>query len=293
VFERIARARGVERVSEAWPQLELLIHGGHGIEPFVAPLRAHLPDATWMMEVYPASEAFIGIGARPWRLGEGEPPPLQLLSDHGVYLEFLAEGADGAQAVGADRLEAGGIYRVLLTTPGGLVRYQLGDLVRAEGPGLVRVAGRIKARLSVFGEHVEGFELARALAAACATERATVAHYHVAPILPTASEPRGAHEWLIAFSRPPGDLARFAAAIDAHLTAEVLDYAAHRHGDGQLLAPRVRALPPERFTSFLAARGKMDAQRKIPQAWPDRSIAEQLLQPAEHPETTNPPGGVA
>ncbi len=277
VFERIARARGVARLGEAWPQLELLIHGGHGIEPFVEPLRSHLSDDTWMMEVYPASEAFIAIGARPWRLGEGAPPPLELLSDHGAYLEFLPEGAPGEAAVGAERLEAGGIYRLLVTTPGGLVRYQVGDLVRAEGPGLVRVAGRVKARISVFGEHVEGFELARALASASASEEAAVANYHVAPVLPSASEPRGAHEWLIEFSKAPLDLGRFAAAIDRHLRSNVLDYDAHRQGDGQLLPPRVRALPAGSFAAFLATRGKMDAQRKIPQAWPDRSIADQLL----------------
>ncbi len=277
VFERVARARGVARIHEAWPELRLLVHGGHAIEPFVEPLRHHLSDDTWMMEVYPASEAFIAIGSRPWRLGEGGPPPMELLSDHGVVLEFCPEGAGPEAAVGPDQLETGGIYRVLLTTPGGLVRYQLGDLVQGIAPGQVRFAGRIKARISVFGEHVEGFELARALGAASAELHAEVAQYHVAPVMPTASEPRGAHEWLVEFTREPTDLKAFADAIDRHLSASVLDYAAHRRGDGQLLAPRVRPVRPGGFAAYLAARGKCDAQRKVPQAWPDRTIADAIL----------------
>jgi len=277
VFERIARANGVAAVSEAWPNLRLVLHGGHAIEPFIASMRAHLRAETWMMEVYPASEAFIAMGTRPWRLGEGAPPALELLTDHGVLFEFCPEGGGPLDCVGAAALEPGGIYRVLVTTPGGLVRYQIGDLVRAEGPGLVRVAGRIRTRISVFGEHVEGFELAQALAAACGATGAEVAHYHVAPVLPTPSEPRGAHQWLVAFTRPPRDAQSFIGALDGYLVAHVLDYAAHRRGDGQLLAPRLTTLPARAFTAFLAASGRCDAQRKMPQAWPDRTIADQLL----------------
>jgi len=277
VFERIARARGVRAVSAAWPNLRLVLHGGHHVEPFIASLGAHLRPETWMMEVYPASEAFIAMGSRPWRLGEGAPPALELLTDHGVLLEFCPQGGGPHDCVGAAGLEAGGIYRVLVTTPGGLVRYQVGDLVRADGPGLVRVAGRIRTRISVFGEHVEGFELAQALAAACSATAAEVAYYHVAPLLPTESEPRGAHQWLVAFTRPPQDAQVFIGALDRYLLAHVLDYAAHRRGDGQLLAPRLAELPSRAFTDFLAGSGRCDAQRKMPQAWPDRTIADQLF----------------
>lgn len=277
VFDRICRARGVERIHQAWPDLDLIVHGGTAIDPFLAPLGTHLHASTWMMEVYPASEAFIAIGSRPWRLGEGVPPPLELLSDHGVYLEFVPEGADGTRAVGAAALERGGIYRVLVTTPGGLVRYQIGDLVRAEGPGQIRVAGRIKARISVFGEHVEGFELARALSEVAGAHQAQVQHYHVAPILPTATEARGAHEWLIECGGPPPDPVRFAHDLDVALRRAVIDYDAHRAGDVQLLAPTVTWLPPGTMERYLRAQGRMDAQRKIPQAWSDRSVADGIL----------------
>jgi hypothetical protein len=284
LLREIAQQRGVSRADRAWPGLRMVIHGGHAIEPMVEALRGHLADDQGMLEVYPASEAFIAVGERTWRLGEGAPPPLELLTDHGVYLEFCPEGGDGADAVGAEALEPGGVYRVLVTTPGGLVRYQIGDLVRAEGPGRVRFAGRIRARISVFGEHVEGIELARAIAGASTDRAAAVAHYHVAPILPTIAEPRGAHQWLIEFERAPDDLGAFAAALDGHLRRQVLDYDAHRRDDGQLLPPSVVALPRGCFAAYLASRGRCDAQRKVPQAWPDRTIADHLLAAAARSE---------
>jgi hypothetical protein len=281
LFRAIAEHRGFARARVAWPHLGALVHGGHSIEPFVAPLAEHLPGDALLLEVYPASEAFIAIGERPWRLAEGRAPDLSLLTAHGVYLEFCPPGGGAADCRGAHELERGGLYRVLVTTPGGLVRYEVGDLVLATGEGRIRFAGRSRARISVFGEHVEGYALAEALGDASAATGATVRQYHVAPILPTAAQPCGRHEWLVEFERAPRDLGAFAERIDRHLASRVLDYAAHRAGDGQLLAPTVRALPAGTFEAYLAESGKLDGQRKVPQAWPDRSVAARLIDIAE------------
>jgi hypothetical protein len=276
LFERLCRRRNLSRARIAWPNLGGFIHGGHAITPFIPTLREHLSPDTWLMEVYPASEAFIAVGSRAWRLDEHQAPPLDLLADHGVYLEFAPQ--DGGDAVGAEALEAGRIYRVLLTTPAGLVRYQVGDLVEGVGPGQVRVAGRIKTRISVFGEHVEGVHLDHALVAACHVARAEVAHYHVAPFLSTNGSGAGGHEWLIEFIRAPDAAAAaiFTDTIDHHLRTNVLDYDAHRVG-GQLVAPRLTVLPPGTFHRSLAAQGKLGGQHKMPQAWKDRTIANRLL----------------
>lgn len=254
------------------PPIKAVIHGGHGVEPFIPALLSHLAPATVMQEVYPASEAFIAVGATPWRLGDARPSPLELLTDHGVYLEFVTD--DGV-VHGAHELAPGGVYRLLVTTPGGLLRYRIGDLIRAEGPGLIRVAGRTAHRLSVFGEHVEGDALAQALAGAAQGNAAVVAHWHVAPVLPKADEPRGGHEWWIEFTQPPADAQAFLGTIDAQLKASVIDYAAHRDG-GQLLPPSLRTVPPGTFHAWLAATGRLGGQRKVPIAGSDRAVADQL-----------------
>ncbi|MCX8040355.1 MAG: GH3 auxin-responsive promoter family protein [Planctomycetota bacterium] len=278
LFAAVCRERGVERVRDAWPRLAAVVHGGHAMEPLIPQFQHHLPSDIWMQEVYPASEAFIAVGCKPWRLGDGRPAALELLCDHGVLLEFCPDSDPRPEAcVGPEALEPGGVYRVILTTPGGLIRWQIGDLVRAEAPGLVRFAGRIKTRLSLFGEHVEGDLLAQALAVACAATGARIRHSHVAPVLPSASEGRGAHEWLVQPEpdAPPFDVAAFAEAIDRHLRAHSADYDAHRVA--QLAAPRITVLPDGAIERWLASKGKLGGQHKVPQAWEDRTIAEQIL----------------
>jgi len=96
----------LERLDQPWPQLRAVIHGGHAIEPFIATFAKRLAPGTWMQEVYPASEAFIAVGSAPWRLGDGVPPPLELLTNHGVYLEFAT---DDGRVVGAAEMETGGV----------------------------------------------------------------------------------------------------------------------------------------------------------------------------------------
>lgn len=274
LFDRLCRHRGLSRARIAWPNLGGFIHGGHAITPFIPSLREHLSPDTWMMEVYPASEAFIAVGSRAWRLDEPQAPPLDLLADHGVYLEFAPQ--DGGDAVGAEGLEAGRIYRVLLTTPAGLIRYQVGDLVEGVSPGRIRVAGRVKTRISVFGEHVEGVHLDNALAHACQATRSEVAFYHVAPFLPDRTNPSGGHEWLVEFVRAPESPPAFREAIDRHLRAQVIDYDAHRAG-GQITTPRLSILPRGTFHRYLALQGKLGGQHKVPQAWKDRTMADKLF----------------
>ncbi len=278
LFDRLCRHRDLSRARIVWPNLGGFIHGGHAITPFIPSMREHLAPDTWMMEVYPASEAFIAVGSRAWRLDEGQPPPLDLLADHGVYLEFAPQ--DGGATVGAAGLEAGRMYRVLLTTPAGLIRYQIGDVVEGVAPGRIRVAGRIKTRISVFGEHVEGVHLDQALAHACQVSHGEVAFYHVAPFMPDHTTPSGGHEWLVEFVRPPSSATDFCSAIDRHLRSQVLDYDAHRVG-GQITAPRLRILPRGTFHRSLALKGKLGGQHKVPQAWKDRTIADQLLSAAQ------------
>lgn len=281
LFAAACAERGVARAAQVWPDLRAVIHGGHAMEPLIAQFQHHLPADTWMQEVYPASEAFIAVGRQPWRLGDGRTSPLELLCDHGVLLEFCPDDDPRpAACVGPEALEPGRIYRVTVTTPGGLVRWQMGDLVRAEGPGLIRFAGRSKTRISVFGEHVEGDLLAAALAAASTATGAHIRHSHVAPVLPAPGESRGSHQWYV--QPEPGssiDVAVFAAALDAHLRAHSADYDAHRVV--QLTAPIVTILPDGAIERWLAAKGKLGGQHKVPQAWQDRTVAEQI-EAAQH-----------
>jgi hypothetical protein len=149
------KARAVN-LQGIWPNLECFIHGGVPIGPFQEELRTALGPTVNFHEVYPASEAFIATQDSEALAG------LRLMTDAGIYYEFLPM-ADfdagnlanlGPKAVPLAGVKAGVDYAILLTTPAGLGRYVIGDVVRftsTEPPRLVYV-GRTQLQLSAFGE---------------------------------------------------------------------------------------------------------------------------------------------
>ena len=170
---------------------------------------------------------------------------------------------------------------VLLTTPAGLVRYIIGDLVRfisVSPPRLVYV-GRTKLQLSAFGEHVIEKELTDALTAVCRQHEVILTNFHVAPLFPdpAAQRPLGCHEWWIELRHPitASHAERFAADLDRALAARNDDYAAKRAGQG-LTLPLVRLVPAGGFEQWQRQSGKWGGQNKTPRCRSDRQIADQL-----------------
>jgi len=271
---------------ELWPHLECLVHGGVPVGPFAAQLRAAYGADVALHEVYPASEAFIAAQ-------DAEPEAgLRLLAGHGVFFEFLPladyDVQDSTRAMKSitplEGVRTDVDYVLLLTTPAGLVRYVIGDIVRftSTRPPRLVYAGRTRLQLSAFGEHVIEKELTDALAAAASTHAFSVAEFHVAPLFPdpAAGRQRARHEWLIelrAASAPPRcDAGTLARDLDAELSARNDDYAAKRQGNG-LDLPAVRLLPAGSFERWLRSNGKWGGQSKTPRCRSDRRLADDLI----------------
>lgn len=275
-------------LKELWPNLECLVHGGVPVGPFADELRATFGEGVEFHEVYPASEGFIAVQ-------DAEPEAgLRLLADRGLFFEFLplADYDEQNLALCADHIvplegvDPGVDYVLLLTTPAGLVRYVIGDVVRfvSLAPPRLVYAGRTKLQLSAFGEHVIERELTEALAAVCRAHGARPVNFHVAPLFPDEAAGRavGRHEWWIELrdaptaAAPAADL--FAADLDRELAARNDDYAAKRAGRG-LEAPLVRFTPAGRFERWLKGAGRWGGQGKTPRCRSDRKVADQLATP--------------
>lgn len=273
-----------ETLREIWPHLECLVHGGVPLAPYESELRAVLGPGVNFHEVYPASEGFIAA--------QDEEPAagLRLLADAGIFYEFIPmEHFDesrlselGPIARTLADVESGVDYAVLMTTPGGLCRYAIGDIVRfvsTQPPRLV-YAGRTRLQLSAFGEHVLEKELTDALTTVCARRRLGIVNFHVAPCFVDAGagRTRGRHEWWVEL-RSPGaaclDAAAAAAEIDVELQRVNDDYEAKRKGGG-LSEPSVRFVPHGTFERWLRCRGKWGGQNKMPRCTSNRQIADDL-----------------
>jgi hypothetical protein len=281
-----SRKTAPKNLQAIWPNLECLVHGGVPIEPFMDELQQMCGPDVKFHEVYHAAEGFIAAQDADSKQG------LRLITDAGIFYEFLPLkefnetrlAQLGPKAVPLAGVKTDVDYVLIMTTPAGLCRYVLGDVVRflsTEPPRLVYV-GRTKLQLTDFGEHVIEKELTEALTKVCRKSDWTIVNFHVAPIFINSltGQHRGKHEWWIELR--PGTVVTptgpaLAVDLDAELQLLNHDYEAKRKG-GSLEAPVVRLVMPGVFEQWMRSQGKWGGQNKMPRCRSDREVADGLAQ---------------
>ena len=274
LFEALLEASGKEHMLEVFPNFEVYNHGGVHFGPYRAHFERFFPgDKVQYREVYNASEGFFALQAY------GADEAMLLLTDNGVYYEFLPLSELGAVqpiVLGLEEVELACPYALVVSTNSGLWRYVLGDVVEfmTLAPPRIRLVGRTKQQINVFGEEVSVDNAERALAEVCRLGGLRVRDYTVGPrFLGTGG--RGGHEWWIEFEGgEPRDLKGFALALDLVLQRLNSDYAAKRAGALDCL--ELRIVPRGTFLRWLKGKGKLGGQNKVPRLANDRRYLEEL-----------------
>jgi hypothetical protein len=277
LFERVARLNpgAAEDVGSRWPNLGVLVHGGVSFAPYQDLFEQAIGRPLERVEVYPASEGFVGLQTERDR-------GLSLMLDYGIFYEFVPVedvGSSRPRRHTAADVELGRSYAVVLTTPAGLWSYVLGDVVRftARDPLRLEIVGRTRHFVNAFGENVIVEEVERALVEACRRTQAEVVEFTVAPRYAMAGEARGHHDWLVEFATPPASTGAFVRILDDTLKQLNTDYRIKRTGDVGMIGPRLLSLPPGTFYAWMRSRGKLGGQNKVPRATNTRAVAEGLL----------------
>ncbi len=282
LIRRILELTGAQYIREVWPNLELFAHGAVAFGPYRELFHQLIPPdgadggrrPMRYLEIYNASEGFFGLQ------DQADSEDLLLLLDYGIYYEFLPLdqiGTANPQAVPLEGVEVGRTYALIISTSAGLWRYLIGDTVRftSTAPYRFRISGRTKHFLNAFGEEVVVENAEAAVAAACAATGALLTDFTAAPVYLQATT-RGCHEWLVEFTHPPADAARFTQTLDQALRQLNSDYDAKRQHDLALSAPRLTVAPPGTFARWLRARGKLGGQHKVPRLANDRTVLDEL-----------------
>lgn len=174
IFERLRERFGLDSLRDVWPHLSFYGHSGFDVAPYADRLRAALGHDVFFFDGYAASEAAMGL-----QYEAGEPGMVFL--PHDTFYEFVNQRTGDRLLL--HELKEGERYEVLLTTPGGLLCYPLGDVVEIVGTDPVRfvVAGRLEESLRLTGEQVNVSQVEVALREAFAQEGARTAAFVVAP----------------------------------------------------------------------------------------------------------------
>jgi hypothetical protein len=186
-------------------------------------------------------------------------------------------GTKDEKVMPLSEVQLGVNYAVMITTNGGLWRYLVGDTVRftSVNPYRIRVTGRTKQHINVFGEELMVENTDRALSKACKHTQTEVIDYTVAPIF-MDGKAKGAHEWIIEFRENPKSVEEFSRILDLELQALNSDYEAKRYNNMTLNPLVLNLARPNLFYDWLKDRGKLGGQHKIPRLSNTREYVEQL-----------------
>ena len=276
VMNRVLEITGKDNLSEVWPNLEMFFHGGVAFTPYREQYRKLIPSANMhYMETYNASEGFFGIQDDPSDLS------MSLMLDYGVFYEFIPMDeleSPNPHVVPLWGVETGRNYAMLISTSSGLWRYMIGDTVRftSTNPYKVVITGRTKFFINAFGEELIVDNAEVGLAEACRQTGAQVLEYTAAPVF-MDGEGKCRHQWLVEFAKEPADIALFARILDETLQHVNSDYEAKRYKDITLQPLELVAARKGLFHDWLASKGKLGGQHKVPRLSNNRVHIEEML----------------
>jgi len=246
--------------SKLWPGLKAVSCWREGSCRVLLPaLRRQLHENVAVVELgYLASEC---RGSMPvdsrWHL---EVPTL-----HENYFEFVAreDWESGCHSVRAlTQLEAGRAYYVIVTTPDGLYRYFMNDIVVVDGcfnrTPTIKFLEKGSGATNITGEKLYESQVCAAMEAVQRSRGWSAGFF-----LLVAEPEQQCYRFYL--EEPDGNLDGLVAELDAELAARNLEYQAKRES-GRLRPIELKVLRPgagEAYKAYLVAQGQRESQFKF------------------------------
>ncbi|WP_303014665.1 GH3 auxin-responsive promoter family protein [uncultured Bacteroides sp.] len=276
LIKRILEKTGKQTLEEVWPNLEVFFHGGVAFTPYREQYKQVIhSEKMHYVETYNASEGYFGTQ------NELSDPAMLLMIDYGIFYEFIPleeVGKENPRAYCLEEVELNKNYAMVISTSCGLWRYMIGDTVKftRKNPYKFIITGRTKHFINAFGEELIVDNAEKGLAKACTETGAQVSDYSAAPVF-MDEHAKCRHQWLIEFARMPDSIEKFATILDTTLKEVNSDYEAKRWKDIALQPLEVIVARRGLFHDWLAQKGKLGGQHKIPRLSNTREYIEEML----------------
>ena len=277
LLNRVLERTGKDNILEVWPNLEVYFHGGVNFNPYREQYKKLIPKKDFQYyEIYNASEGFFAIQDKN---GSKE---LLLMLDYGIFYEFIPMTeykGESSKAIPLSEVKKNIDYALIITTNSGLWRYLIGDTIRFTSldPYRIKITGRTKHHINVFGEELIIENAEDALRLACEKTSASIKEYTVGPIFMEGKK-NGGHQWVIEFENAPKSMDYFTEILDNALKSINSDYEAKRYNSMALAMPKIHVAKEGLFYDWLKKKGKLGGQHKIPRLSNSRDFVEELLE---------------
>ncbi len=276
LLNRVLEVTGKNNILEVWPNLEVYFHGGVNFNPYREQYKKLIPKEDFRYyETYNASEGFFAIQDK------NNSNELLLMLDYGIFYEFIPMDEyqeEESIAIPLNEVELNKNYALVISTNSGLWRYLIGDTVKftSLAPYRIKITGRTKHYINVFGEELVVENAADALQIACRETDSEIMDYTVAPIFMHENN-SGGHEWIVEFKKNPQNMDEFTLILDKALKSLNSDYEAKRYQDMTLALPVVHQASKGLFYNWLKQNKKLGGQNKVPRLSNKRTFVEELL----------------
>lgn len=160
MLQKVIDYHKLNNIHDIWPNLQVYTSGGVAFGPYEKSFNALLNKPITVIDTYLASEGFIAFQSRP------ETDAMKLVTDNGIYFEFVPFDPDYIQADGSlvkdapavtlSEVKKGQDYVLIMSTVSGAWRYLIGDTIeftdieRAE----IKITGRTKFFLNTVGSQL-------------------------------------------------------------------------------------------------------------------------------------------
>ncbi|MCA6078601.1 GH3 auxin-responsive promoter family protein [Fulvivirga sedimenti] len=281
LIQRILEIKKADHLLQVWPNLEVFFHGAVAFTPYRSLFASLIPENEMRyVETYNASEGFFGIQ------DQKDSNELLLMLDYGIYYEFIPFDeidSDNPSTITLDQVETGKNYAMIISTNGGLWRYNIGDTVvfTSTDPYRIKISGRTKHFINAFGEEVIIENAESAITYACEKTGSIIDNFTAAPVFFEGKE-KGRHEWIIEFRKSPDDTDAFNQLLDQRLREINSDYDAKRYKDMALIEPIIHHVPEGTFYKWMKSRDKLGGQNKVPRLSNSREYVESILKMLNH-----------
>ena len=273
LLQQVIDKTGKDNILEIWQDAEVYFHGGVSFEPYRNLYNKLFPSKDFKyFEIFNASEGFFAIQ------DQNSSTELLLMLDYGIFYEFIPVNGSESEIVSLADVRLNTNYEMVITTNSGLWRYKIGDTIKFTclNPYRVKVTGRTKHFINVFGEELVVENAEMALSKTTELTKSEISNYTVGPIF-MSDKTKGSHEWIIEFSKEPDDMNKFTEILDLSLQSLNSDYEAKRYKDSTLELPKIIKGRKNLFYDWLRSRNKLGGQNKIPRLSNSREYVEELL----------------
>lgn len=276
MIKKVIDYHGVKTIHDIWPNFRVFTSGGVAFEPYRKSFEKLSAKPIVVIDTYLTSEGYLATQTRK------ETTAMQLITDNGIYFEFVPfvpENVDEngsvkpeAKALNIEEVEEGVEYVLIISTVAGAWRYMIGDTVvftdveRNE----IKITGRTKHYLNVVGSQLSVIQMDRAMQQLEEEFGCDIKEYTVSAVRENAEY---RHRWYIGLADGDApDQSEIAVRLDEILQQNNKNYKVAR--TKALKYVEAKVISAELFTEWTEETKQKGGQVKIPKVMKEQEFKE-------------------